>query len=160
MIGRTARLTLIFASMLVGFSFVFAQSKARDRRIIRFARNLDVSRLDHRLRRQSFETWLKSVVGRRASINWEVDDCGEQDGNPSNPINLNPPLCANARAKMADGNELGIAIAVGSHKKGIGGEPAIFYTYWDHHNLPGKLLELAAFVRHAKKQTTTKNSNR
>src|SRR3989442_1000703 len=111
---------LLFSSILVAFGFggISAQPGARDRRIISFARSLDVARLDHRLPHQSFDKWLRSVVGADARIEWDVDDCGEQDGNPSNPTNRNPPLCANARTKMADGEEMGIAIAVGSHKRG------------------------------------------
>ena len=148
-----ARIAVIFASLLVAFSFGFAQSAARDRRIIGFARNLNVSKLDRRLKSQPFEKWLKSVLGSRAAIKWEVDDCGEQDGNPSNPMNRNPPLCAVAHTRMADGNELGIGVAVGSHKSGISGRPVVWYTYWEHHNLPGKLSEIAAFIRKSRRES-------
>jgi len=149
--NRLAKVPAIIAVVLLLFNLALPQSRARDRRIIGFARNLDVARLDRRLKRQPFEKWLKSVIGTRAAIEWEVDDCGEQDGNPSNPMNRNPPLCANARTKMADGNELGIALAVGSHKSGISGRPVVFYTYWQHHDLPEKLPELAAFIKRSRK---------
>lgn len=144
-------LVVIIAVAIVPLNLARAQSRSRDRRIITFARNLDVSKLDRRLPKRSFERWLRSVVGKRALIKWEVDDCGEQDGNPSNPINRNPPLCATAHAKMRYGGELGVAIVVGSHKSGMSGRPGVFYTYLkDNHGAsrnPQNLGELAAAVR-------------
>src|SRR5258707_3422418 len=146
MIKRSFKIGVTIAAVLLFCNLVLAQSTARDRRIIKFARNLNVARLDHRLPGRSFEKWLRSFVGRTAIIKWEVDDCGEQDGNASNPMNLNPPLCANARTQI-NGNELGIAIAVGWHKSGISGKPAIVYTYLTNRNAPSKLLELAEFIK-------------
>jgi hypothetical protein len=149
------RLAVILAIALLAQVPTLGQSSARDRRIIRFARNLNVSRLDRGLPGQTFERWLRSVVGGRVTIHWDVDDCGEQDGNPSNPDNLNPPLCANARAQMADGSKLGIAIAVGSHQSGISGKPVVFYAYFgDHH--PSKLRELAALIRRSRRESSRK----
>jgi hypothetical protein len=146
------RITVLLAIALLAQVPALGQCPARDRRIIRFARNLNVSRLDRGLPRQPFGRWLRSVVGPRAAIHWEVDDCGEQDGNPSNPDNLNPPFCANARAEMADGTKLGIALAVGSHRSGIGGKTVVFYSYFgDRH--PARLRELAALIKHSRQES-------
>jgi hypothetical protein len=53
---------------------------------------------------------------------------------------------------MADGNEMGIAVGVGSHRSGISGRPVVWYTYWEHHNLPGKLSELSVFIRKSRRE--------
>jgi hypothetical protein len=73
----------------------------REAQIIAAARRVNVHDLDVALRTQALDTWLARVVGSRGSIRWEVNDCGEQTGNPANtPVDF--PVCAEAVIALSD----------------------------------------------------------
>jgi hypothetical protein len=57
---------------------------------IRRARSLIVSSFDRSSPNVSLEFFLKNEGGG-APINWEVNDCGEQNGNPATGDRRNPP---------------------------------------------------------------------
>jgi hypothetical protein len=97
------------------------QSSARDRRLIAYAKKLPASKLDSQLPHQPFVSWFRSVVGASAKIDWEINDCGEQTGNPNDPNSINPPLCAQSHAHLSDGRNVYVLIHVGSHRAGIKG---------------------------------------
>ncbi len=100
----------------------------REAQIIAVARRVDVHDLDVALRSQSLDTWLARVVGSRGSIRWEVNDCGEQTGNPANtPADF--PICAEAMIALSDGREAGLSLAVGTAQKGVSGQPTVWYMY-------------------------------
>jgi hypothetical protein len=80
------------------------------------------------LHSQALDTWLVRVVGSRGSIRWEVNDCGEQTGNPANtPVDF--PICAEAVIALSDGREAGLSIAVGTAQKGVSGQPTVWSMY-------------------------------
>jgi hypothetical protein len=110
---------------LLAFTFANAQSNARDRRMITYAQNLRVSKLDSALPKQRFENWLQSLVGTKTVINWEINDCGAQSGIPGDDSHVNPPLCAEAQAKLSGERQVIITIVVGTHKAGIKGFPDV-----------------------------------
>lgn len=102
------------------------QTSARDRRLITYARGLDVAKLDPTLPSGRFEHWFRSLVGTTAKISWEINDCGEQSGNPSDGSSINPPLCAQVEGSLRDGRQVNVLILVGTHKAGRKGKPAIW----------------------------------
>lgn len=110
-----------------------AQSPARDRRLIAYAQNLLASRLDSQLPHRQFSSWFQSVVGSDAKIDWEINDCGEQTGNPNDGSSVNPPLCAQAHADLRDGRNVYVLILVGTHKAGIKGKPIVWSLAVDDH---------------------------
>jgi len=96
--------------------------------VIARARRVDVHDLDAALRSQGLDTWLAQVVGSRGSIRWEVNDCGEQTGNPTNtPANF--PICAEAVITLSDGRTAGLSLAVGEAQEGVFGHPTVWYMY-------------------------------
>jgi hypothetical protein len=100
----------------------------REAQIIAGARRVDVHDLDVALRSQALDTWLAHVVGSRGSIRWEVNDCGEQTGNPAN-TRVDFPICAEAVIALSDGREAGLSLAVGTAQKGVSGQPTVWYMY-------------------------------
>lgn len=116
----------IILTVLMQTISVYAQLSNRDEGVINYARNLNVSKLDTKLQKQPFEKWFRSLVGSRARIVWEVNDCGEQTGNPSYENSINPPICAEAQASGGGGREIYVSIIVGTHKAGIKGMPGIW----------------------------------
>jgi hypothetical protein len=144
------RLIIIVICGASAFTYVDAQSSARDKRMIRYARNLQVSKLDSALPKQRLETWLQSLVGAKTVINWEINDCGAQSGIRGDDSHINPPLCAEAQAKLSGERQIIISIVVGTHKAGIKGTPdvlgAVYYNQ-DKTVTLDKLRELPALLR-------------
>ncbi len=114
------------------FAFCFSgpaiMGQPHEKRVINYARRIRASTLDSSLPRTTIEAWFRSVVGRKAKISWETNDCGEQTGAPG-AAKIDAPMCAQVRAKLEGNREVGISIAVGTFRKGIFGKPAVFYVY-------------------------------
>ena len=117
-------MAMILGSLLLAPAY--AQTSSRDKRIIAYARSLDVSKLDRALPRRRLEPWLRAMVGEKAKLSWEVNDCGEQTGVPGDGSGVNPPVCAQAHALLADGRVVNVFVLVGSHRAGIKGRPSIW----------------------------------
>ena len=149
------RLPPLLLLMIIAFATLLAatahgQSAARDRRLIAYAKNLRASKLDSRLPGQRFLIWFRSVVGTGAKTEWEINDCGEQTGNPRDGSSINPPLCAQAHATLGDGRNVYVLILVGTHKAGIKGKPIVWSLSVDDHGTdksPAKLRGLVAALR-------------
>ncbi len=100
----------------------------REAQAIAAAERADVHELDAALPRQPLETWLAGVVGARGAIRWEMNDCGEQTGNPANtPADF--PICAEAMIVLPDGQAAGLSLAVGTAQKGVFGQPAVWFMF-------------------------------
>lgn len=88
-----------------------ATSPARESKLIARVKNVPVSKLDPVLPSVRFEQWLRTEAGADAHFDWEVNDCGEQTGAPGqNPDEI--PTCVEADARLKDGREIVITIAV------------------------------------------------
>src|SRR5437660_11965832 len=77
-----------------------AQTNARDQRMINYAKGVDVSRLDPNLRKQSFDPWIRSLIGN-ARQEWKIEDCGEQIGGQS--YDAESPSCGNVYTRHTTG---------------------------------------------------------
>lgn len=103
-------------------------AQSQDARVVNYARRVKASTLDSSLPRTTVEAWFRSVVGPKAKITWEANDCGEQTGGPE-PAKVDGPMCAQVEAKLEDDRKVGIFIAVGTFRRGIWGKPKVFYVY-------------------------------
>ena len=81
----------------------------RDARLIAAAKQVSVHELDSALPKLSFEKWLEKESGPNAKYHWEVNDCGEQSGNPNDtgPV----PLCVEVDSTLKDGREVVVFVA-------------------------------------------------
>ena len=102
------------------------QSKLELMKISRI-RNLDASKLERGLPKLHFATWLKNIVGRKATLRWELNDCGEQTGSAQD-AGRDIPTCLGVEATLADGRRVIILVAVGTIRKGITGKPGVWST--------------------------------
>jgi len=115
--------------------------------MIAYAKNVDVSRLDAKLRKQRLGPWIRSLIGN-AKQEWRIDYCHPRTGNPI--YGADPSLCAQMHSRLDDGHELTVWIAIGSHKNGIKGPPTVWLVYF---GVPGqelpalKLSDLPGLVR-------------
>ena len=94
---------------------------ARDSRLIQIVKRISVHKLDDALPDVSFEKWLGKESGPNATFHWEVNDCGEQSGNPSDsgPI----PTCVEVDSTLTDGREIVIFIADNGPKNAQKSDP-------------------------------------
>jgi hypothetical protein len=107
---------LAFALSISGLQ---ADLQARDARAIAVAKNTSVHRLDPSLLDKPLAKWLREVVGQQVPIAWEVNDCGEQTGNPESDKGRDFPMCAEAQATLKQKVALVISVSVGTLKTGV-----------------------------------------
>lgn len=117
---------LLFA-LLGNPRVAIAQKPNLEQRAIDTAKHVSAKSLDPQLPDQPFENWFQAVVGAGANVTWESNDCGEQTGDPKTTPK-DPPVCAQASALLDSGENVTVMIAVGSVKRGIAGNPSVFYA--------------------------------
>ncbi len=89
------------------------------------------ARLDSLLPKTAFLSWFRGIVESTATITWEINDCGEQTGVPAIDQERDIPVCFEISALLSDRRIVGVAIAVGTEKKGLSGAPAVYNIYID-----------------------------
>jgi hypothetical protein len=140
---------ILILSVLWLLEFPLAQAQSQEEKIIAFAQNINVSTLDSTLPAQLIEVWLSSLLGPKATITWEVNDCGEQTGVAGDSSSINPPTCVQVTSNLEDGRKVGIQIIVGTFKEGIKGKPVVYFIYIENHGefkSSSKLRELPALI--------------
>jgi hypothetical protein len=102
----------------------------REARTIKRVQELPASKLDPRLSPQPFASWFKSVLGPGAELKWEVNDCGEQTGNPLADAGRDFPTCVEVDATNPHKPEIEIvvSIAVGTVNKGANQKPQFAFA--------------------------------
>ncbi len=118
------------ACALVILAFVLGQppTASRDAAAIEAAKKAIVHQIDPALPRTTFESWLRGLAGAKAVTKWEVNDCGEQTGNPSLDKGRDFPMCAQVQVSLGGNRELYLSLAVGTGQKGVTPEPPDFFS--------------------------------
>jgi hypothetical protein len=91
--------------------------------------DLSVSKLDPALPKTPFLEWLKELLGPAVKIDWELNDCGTLTGVPAIDNERDLPSCMEASIVLSDQHVLGIAIFVGTDRKGLTDTPRIANIY-------------------------------
>ena len=105
-----------------------AGDPSRDAAAIEAAKKAIVHQIDPALPRTTFESWLRGLAGAKAVTRWEVNDCGEQTGNPSLDKERDFPMCAQVQVSLGGNRELTLSLAVGTGRKGVTPEPPDFVS--------------------------------
>jgi len=74
--------------------------KASDAEAIATAKRTNVRQIEPSLPNRAFEPWLRGVTGARTEVRWEVNDCGEQTGDPALDKGRDFPMCAEAQVAL------------------------------------------------------------
>jgi hypothetical protein len=137
--------------MLVG---VLGQTPARgpEAAAITAARQAIVHAIDPALPRETFETWLRGIVGAQADLKWEVNDCGEQTGDPRSDQGRDFPMCAQVQVALDGGRELNLLLVVGTFRQGLtAGAPRFHSGYLTEPGRPPtsvkSLMQVPAMIR-------------
>ena len=109
--------------MLFGVMCSAQTSRELDQRVIAASKQVYVDKLDVQLPHTRFDAWLQKQIGS-ARIEWESNDCGEQDGFTQR---ADIPLCGQATATLSDGRKLTVMIGVGTLRKGVQGSPGVWF---------------------------------
>ena len=91
--------------------------------------DLPASRLDPALPKDPFLSWLKDLLGASSKIEWEMNDCGTLTGVPWVDQDRDVPVCMEATVMLTDQRLLGIAVFVGTEKKGLTKSPRVANIY-------------------------------
>jgi hypothetical protein len=92
---------------------------------IKRVQQLPANKFDPALSGQPFATWFKGVLGPGAELKWEVNDCGEQTGDPKIDAGRDIPTCVEVDATNPHKSEVEIVVSinVGSINKGANQKP-------------------------------------
>jgi hypothetical protein len=121
---KAARIALL---LLVAVQLSASPNTPTERRAIRAGKHASVKVLDPTLPNMQFSTWFRNLVGSKARIVWEVNDCGEQTGSPGDDPEA-IPMCAEATAELSGEKKVVVSIAVGTFRKGVFGKPVLFWA--------------------------------
>lgn len=97
-------------------------ANAQEATAIRAAKQAVVRELDPAAPRVPFEAWLKDVAAN-GPTSWEVNDCGEQTGDPALDKGRDFPMCVEAVVALPGQRELRVSLVAGTFSKGAAGRP-------------------------------------
>ncbi len=98
---------------------------------IGFIDQLPASKLDPALPRTPFLNWLQELVGPAAKIHWEMNDCGELTGVAAADDERDISVCIEATILLSESQKVGIAVRIGTEKKGLSDAPTVANIYWE-----------------------------
>ena len=126
--------------LFVGIAFGQNPNAARDAKLIASARQVSIHKLDTALPDLSLEKWLAQESGPDAKHHWEVNDCGEQSGNPNDtgPV----PLCVEVDSTLKDGREIVIFIADDRPEKTTNNAPPDWKIFFAQLTTPHEKINL------------------
>jgi len=98
---------------------------------IGFIDQLPASRIDPALPKTPFLIWLNELVGPAAKIHWEMNDCNEVTGVPAVDNERDISVCIEATIQLSETQKIGIAVRVGSERKGLSDSPTVANVYFE-----------------------------
>lgn len=119
----------LFLLTLSLFSTASTQAQITEAEAIAYAKQLSPSAIDSALPEGHFSDWLSSIIGDDVTMEWELNDCGEQSGDPAVDSLRDIPACVGVYVTFPDGRKLGILIAVGTNNKGLA-PPSVVYDLY------------------------------
>jgi hypothetical protein len=104
-----------------------ASPRQPDAVVIEAAKKAIAQDIDPKLPKTTFDAWLRGVVGVQPLMTWEVNDCGEQTGNPALDHGRDFPMCAEVHVVLGPNRDLRLSLAMGTFGKGLTkGKPALW----------------------------------
>jgi hypothetical protein len=119
--------TFAFLFMSLGLNGTAVQNPASDAKAIEAAKHTSIRQIETSLPDKPFEKWLRDLIGPQAHMIWEVNDCGEQTGNPEVDKGRDFPMCVSAVVDLTGKRKLDVQLVVGTFKSGIKTGPASFH---------------------------------
>ena len=108
---------------IVALGTLPGQTTTSDAALVDAVRSTVAREIDPALPLTSFDAWLTSVLGSRVRVEWEVNDCGEQTGNPALDRGRDFPTCVQLRAELTGGRSVIVMLSAGSQRQQPAGAP-------------------------------------
>jgi hypothetical protein len=119
-----------------------AADRPADARTIERVKRAVVRDIDPALPPLRLEAWLADLAGPNVETKWEVNDCGEQTGNPELDRGRDFPMCVEAHLSLAQKRDLYLSLVVGTFTKGLTpGPPRFSYGCLTERGVPVKWLK-------------------
>lgn len=148
--SRVVRSTLLTLPIFFCSEITYACS---DQEMLQGTKSVAASKIEAGLPDSSFESWLEKPIG--ASVGkWEVNDCGEQTGEPTSE-GRDYPLCVDLIAKLPSDEYAFIRLSIGSFSKCAPAVPKVSWVQiWSsadpvQHTVIKELRSLNEFVAYA-----------
>jgi len=109
-----------------------AQQPDLEARAIARVQRMPASALERGLPKEPFAAWFRKAAGREAKLEWELNDCGEQTGNPKTDKGRDFPACVGATASLPDGRQAAVLVVVGTYGQGFVGQPKVLLIMLVH----------------------------
>jgi hypothetical protein len=129
--------------------------RSQDAEAIDRARTASVRDIDRDLPDRPLAAWLTDLFGPSATVAWEVNDCGEQTGDPGTDRDRDFPMCAEASVSLGGGRVLVFLLDVGTFRTGVRREAPTFrygYLLEGDHPAPARWLKSLAEVADGRTQ--------
>jgi hypothetical protein len=91
--------------------------------LVEAVRSTVAREIDQALPLISFDEWVTGVLGSQVRVEWEVNDCGEQTGNPALDRGRDFPTCVQLRAELTGGRSVLVMLSAGSQRQQPAGAP-------------------------------------
>ena len=152
-------LTVILLALCAALAFGQASDTAAEARTIDATKKAVVREMDRTLPQVPLARWLGTMVSNEETA-WEVNDCGEQTGNPLNDRNRDLPLCVQVDSAVGTNRLVNVRFVVGSFKRGpTPGPPRFLDGTYVERGIPTKwvtrLRDLPVFVEAVKQEEGT-----
>jgi hypothetical protein len=94
--------------------------------------------MDDALPKITLEAWLRGLVGAKAAMAWEVNDCGET-GRGDDPT----PVCVQVNIDVAANRELSLFLVVGASDTGVtAGPPHLLFGVLSHRTPYARIADI------------------
>ena len=121
-------LLLSIALAILGIQDPGTQERLQQQRLIDLVKLTPARDFDSTLSKIRFERWLQDVAGKGIALRWELNDCGEQTGDPAVDSKRDIPACVEAAADLPGERAFAIHIQVGTFS-GKTQKPAVRAIY-------------------------------
>ena len=102
--------------------------KVDEERLITFVKGIPAKDFDSSLPKMRLERWLMDVAGKGIDLRWELNDCGEQTGDPAIDSKRDIPACVEAAADLPGERAFAVHVQVGTFG-GKARKPALRAVY-------------------------------
>ena len=157
---------MLIATTVLGVWAALGQTATAgmDVKAIDRAKGSIVRDIDPRMPREPLAQWLAKLVPGVVT-QWEVNDCGEQTGDPEADRGRDFPMCVQADLTLASDRHVCLLFVVGTFQKGLtSGPPHFFYGTTVEGGRPTKWImklgDLPTALQHRKQETSNALPNR
>ena len=119
-------MTAVLLALLLLSGASHDQQKVSEQQAIEQAKATVVRSVDGTLPNQRLDLWLRDLFGSTAKTAWEVNDCGEQTGDPQIDRGRDFPMCVEVSIPLENRRVLHLLFAVGTFKTGVHSQPPAF----------------------------------